>query len=126
MPKTNVVGSAYIYSVASKATVRMLGKEHLHHRPAQFSNVGGLATDFHPIGHRLDTGGGVTAASFYADHAHPAGGKGLHTGMVAEVRDVHPGLYGRLQYHLPRLGGYLYSIDGDSYVIGHEQCSGKF
>jgi hypothetical protein len=124
--EANVIRSAYVYTVAGKTSVWMLGKEHLHHRPAQFPNVGGLAADFHPVGHRLDTSGGEASAPFHANHTHPAGRKGLHTGMVAEVRDIHSGLYRRLQNHLPRLGSYLYSIDGESYVIGHGYRSDGF
>ena len=104
----------------------MLCDEHLHHRPAQLQNVGDFVADLHAVRDWLDTGGGITAASFNADHAHPAGGKGLHAGMVAKIRDVHPGFDSRFQYHLPWLGDYLNPINGDGYVICHGYYSGPF
>ena len=69
-----------------------------------WSNVGHLVADHHAVGHGQGAGGGIAALSLDFHDAHPAGGVGLHAGVVAEIGDVDAGIYGRFQHHLAGLG----------------------
>ena len=90
---------------------------------AQLPNIAGLAVDLHTILDRQGTGSRKSAASLHRHDTHAAGGKGLQSRVVAEVGDVNPSIYGGLQHHFPRLGGYIDAIDGNGNVIGHESSS---
>ena len=117
--QANVGGAADVNAVAGEAAVGMLGNQHLHHRAPQFVHVLRLAADAHSVGHRESASSRVSPTAFHRYHAHPAGGKGLHSGVVAKIGHVDAGVDRRFQHHLPRLGLDFHSVNGDGYVIGH-------
>ena len=119
VPQAHVAGPADVNAVARKAAIWVLRNEHLHHAAAQFYNIVGLASHPHPVRHRQGTGRRETPAAFHRHYAHTAGRKGLHSRVVAQVRDVDAGVNCRFQHHLSWLGLDLHAVNGDGNVIGH-------
>ena len=119
MAQADIAGSADVDAVAGQAAVGVLGDEHLHHRVSQLIHVGGRVAHPHPVLYRQGAGGGEAPLSLHRHHAHAAGGKGLHAGVITQVGDVDASVDGRFQDHLTRLCRHLYTIETDGYFIDH-------
>ena len=97
----------------------MLGDEHFHHGAAELVHRLVLIANHHAVGHRQGAGGRIAALPFDLHHAHPAGGVGLHAGVVAEIWHVDARIYGRFEDHLAGLGRYFHPVYADGDVVGH-------
>ena len=104
----------------------VLGEEQVHDASAELDDLRDVRVHPHPLGYGRGAGGGISGQrAIFAigrrglrlDDAHAAGAEGLQVGVVAQVRDVHAGVHGRLDYHGPGLRLDLDAIYSQGYLI---------
>src|SRR5690606_4249101 len=125
-----VLKVAFAALVADRAVERVVDEQELHHpfpRLLDHRRVGldhrGLSVrprpqvlDLHGAG-----GGGLRRPAHDLDEAHPAVAGNGEPFMVAEARNLHPGLFAGLDERQVRIDLDFYVVDDDLAEVGH-QC----
>ncbi len=101
--QADVLRPAQLDAVARQAAVGVLREEQLQHALSEASDLRAQGVHDHAVRDGQRARGGRSPAALDLDAAHAARAVGLHARPVAQVRDVHVVVEGRLQHRLPRL-----------------------
>ena len=117
--------------VAHRAVQRVVDQQKLHDPVLGLHSRGVLRLHHHALGHR-DRAGGLRLREAAAvarvgdvDQALPAGADGREQRVVAEARDLDPGLLGRPDHQRALGHGHVMSVDLDGH-IGHCTASARW
>ena len=117
--QADVGGTAELDPMARQAAVGMLGDQQLHDAAAQLDYLRRVGVHDHAVGGGGGAGGRTPSSALDLDDAHPAGAEGFRARVVAEVRDVHPGVHRRLDDRGTWARLYFSAVDGQGYLVGH-------
>ena len=106
----------------------MLRYEKIHNPATKLHDVVGVCGNAHAFHNGRSAGRrtarqwaifAVASGRFRLHDAHAAGAERLHPRIVAQIRNVHPGVHRRLDYHLARIRLYLNAIYRQADLVCH-------